>query len=135
MNKKTRELVYQMYGGHCGYCGCELKTIRDMQVDHIEPKRRELKFVTKGYTKKLVSIDNFDEEKDTMENYMSSCRACNIRKGSMTIEQFRNQLLHLQERLKTQSGSKSNYNAALQYGLIEEKENKVEFYFEKYTNN
>ena len=59
MNKKIREIVYQKYGGHCGYCGRELKTIRDMQVDHIEPKRRDLKFVTKGYTKKLVSIDKF----------------------------------------------------------------------------
>ena len=50
--------------------------------------------------------------------------------GTMTLEQFRNQLLYLQERLKTQSGSKSNYNAALQYGLIEENENKIQFYFE-----
>lgn len=131
MKKSVREQVYNKFGGHCGYCGCELKTIRDMQVDHIEPKRRDLEFKYVNGKMKLIAIDEPNEETDKFENYMPSCRACNLRKGSMSLEQFREQLLHLQERLKTQSGSKSNYNAALQYGLIEEKENKIEFYFEK----
>lgn len=132
MNSKIRDIVYRKYDGHCGYCGCELKSSREMQVDHIVPKRRDLKFVVKDGHKKVIAIDNFDPLKDTIDNYMPSCRICNLRKGSMTIEQFRNQLLQVQERLKTQSGSKSNYNIALKYNLIEEKENKIKFYFESF---
>ena len=55
-----------------------------------------------------------------MDNYMSPCIACNFRKGIMSIEQFREELFKLQERLKTQN-NKFNYNIALRYGLTEEK--------------
>ena len=37
INKKTRELVYKKYDGHCAYCGKEIE-IKDMQVDHMYPK-------------------------------------------------------------------------------------------------
>mgnify|MGYP004487825509 CR=1 FL=1 len=32
--KEERKLVYQMYDGHCAYCGCKLE-LKEMQVDHI----------------------------------------------------------------------------------------------------
>ena len=38
MKKTTREIVYQKYGGKCAYCGNEI-TLKEMQVDHILPKR------------------------------------------------------------------------------------------------
>ena len=37
ISKKTREIVYNKYNGHCAYCGCEIE-MKDMQVDHIVPK-------------------------------------------------------------------------------------------------
>ena len=33
ISKKDRKLVYEMYNGHCAYCGCELE-LKKMQVDH-----------------------------------------------------------------------------------------------------
>ena len=39
ISKKTREIVYNKYNGHCAYCGCEIE-MKDMQVDHIVPKCR-----------------------------------------------------------------------------------------------
>ncbi len=38
MTKQIREQVYQKYNGRCAYCGHEI-AIKDMQVDHIIPKR------------------------------------------------------------------------------------------------
>lgn len=132
MNKKTREIVYRKYDGHCGYCGCKLDTIKDMQVDHIEPKHRRPKLINKDGHIKVISIDKFNPNLDTIDNYMPACRNCNLRKGTMDIETFRKELLKLQERLKTQSGSRVNYKLALKYGLIEEKQNNIKFYFENY---
>lgn len=38
INKKTREAVYQKYGGRCAYCGRAI-AYKDMQVDHFRPLR------------------------------------------------------------------------------------------------
>lgn len=35
ISQKTRKAVYEKYGGHCAYCGCELD-YKDMQVDHVD---------------------------------------------------------------------------------------------------
>ena len=37
--KIDRQKVYDKCGGRCGYCGKELKSIKDMQVDHIHLKK------------------------------------------------------------------------------------------------
>lgn len=34
ISKKTREAVYQKYGGRCAYCGRPI-AYKDMQVDHL----------------------------------------------------------------------------------------------------
>ena len=70
--KEQRKLVYQMYDGHCAYCGCELE-LKDMQVDHFN------------------SVYAYDG-KDELENYMPSCRQCNFYKRACTVEQFRQNL-------------------------------------------
>ena len=51
-----RQKVYEKYNGHCAYCGKAI-AIRDMQVDHILPKRN-------GGT-------------DDIDNLNPSCRLCN----------------------------------------------------------
>lgn len=38
--KKIRQQVYDKCGGHCAYCGKEI-AYKDMQVDHVVPKRRD----------------------------------------------------------------------------------------------
>lgn len=37
ISKEIRQKVYDMYNGHCAYCGCQLE-LKDMQIDHIKPK-------------------------------------------------------------------------------------------------
>lgn len=64
---------------------------------------------------------------DELENYNPACRQCNFYKSTMGIEKFREQLTKLRERLR----KVYIYRLSLAYNLIEEKENTVQFYFEK----
>ena len=107
--KKVREQVYNKYDGHCAYCGKQL-AYKDMQVDHISP----------------VYLNG----EDNIRNYMPACRACNFYKSTMGIEDFRKQLSSLQSRLRKDF----IYRLALQYGLIEEIDKNINFYFEGSNN-
>lgn len=111
--KKIREQVYAKYNGHCAYCGCELE-YKDMQVDHIEPVY-------------WAEIGRF-EPKETIDNYMPSCRACNFYKSTFSIEQFRN---NLQEVLMRNVRRPFDYRLAVKYGLVIENVKPIKFYFEK----
>ena len=104
--KKVRQKVYEKYDGHCAYCGKKIE-YKDMQVDHIK--------------------SHYLEGSDELENYNPSCRQCNFYKGTMSIEDFRVQLTKLRERLQ----KVYIYRLSTAYGLIEEKENTIQFYFEK----
>ena len=109
VSRKIREEVYQKYNGHCAYCGCPI-SIKEMQVDHLES----------------VYAHNGENE---MDNYMPSCRQCNLYKSTFDLETFRKRLKEVMfENLR----STFQYCMALKYGFIEEKENqKIKFYFEK----
>jgi hypothetical protein len=69
--KRLRELVYQKYDGHCAYCGRKL-VMKDMQVDHI--------------------VSRYNAGTDDLDNLNPSCRMCNFRKQTYTIEQFREEI-------------------------------------------
>ena len=99
-------LIWQKYGKHCAYCGKTLK-YEDMQIDHLIP-------VYKG-------------GKDTFDNYMPVCRACNYYKSTFTLEDFREQLGLIRGRLKREF----IYNLALAYGIVQETEKPARFYFEE----
>ena len=66
ISKKTREIVYNKYNGHCAYCGCEIE-MKDMQVDHIVPKYRNNEMWHKG---KIGT--------DEISNLNPSCRMFDI---------------------------------------------------------
>lgn len=72
--KNKRIKVYNKYGGHCAYCGIELK-IEEMTVDHVFPK----------------SLLHFSGNE--FENLNPSCRQCNSVKSSYPLELFRFRLL------------------------------------------
>lgn len=113
--KNIREQVYQKYGGHCAYCGCELE-IKDMQVDHIYSVARA----------KWLSVNiNVND----IENLMPSCRSCNYYKDTCSIETFRKNLSSLMNRVR----QKFIYRLAEKYGMVEEKVWDSKFYFEKYN--
>lgn len=111
INKKTRQLVFNKYNGHCAYCGCEL-TMKTMQVDHI----------TSVY---------WHNGANEIENYNPSCRMCNFYKSTYELEDFRKRLETMTERLE----KTFIYRLAKKYGIVEEKNKTIKFYFEKGDNN
>lgn len=64
---------------------------------------------------------------DDFDNLLPSCRMCNFRKGTLTIELFRKEIENQVEGVcKTFQGRMS-----LAYGLIERVNKPIVFYFEK----
>lgn len=107
--------VWQKYNGHCAYCGCEI-TLEKMQVDHMESIYRHEKDYIAGNAEYL----------DKIENYMPACRMCNFYKMTYTLEQFRQRLQTMTERLEKQF----IYRLAKKYGIVREQEKEITFYFE-----
>lgn len=105
--KKTRLAIYAKCQGHCAYCGCELE-YKDMQVEHVVPLHI-------GGT-------------DTPENMLPSCRSCNYYKSTLGIEDFREWLGGLHNRMLRDS---VNYRTLTRFGLIAKNTAPIVFYFEK----
>ena len=113
MDKKQRLQVYNKYKGHCAYCGREI-TYKEMQVDHIQPK-----YI---FGSKLPK-----EELESISNYNPSCRMCNYRKGTLSINEFREEIRLQAERAMNTFQNKMS----MAYGLLDyHPEKKIKFYFE-----
>lgn len=108
--KIDRHAVYEKTQGHCAYCG---KTIsfKEMQVDHIKPKRRGCK----------------GGGDDSIDNLLPSCIRCNRSKTVYSIEQFRAKLKHDVDRLY----KNAQFNNALRFGLVKVIDKNVVFWFEQ----
>lgn len=115
MKKSDREKIYNKYGGRCAYCGKELE--KGWHVDHIKPIVRDLRNKSKCEF----------PEREVIENYNPSCPSCNRLKSSMSIEQFRNNIAKMVDSLNNYS---VQYQVCKRYGLVEETNCKVVFYFE-----
>lgn len=107
LSKEDREKLYNEYDGYCAYCG-EKIDIGDMQVDHIIPLK-------KG-------------GEDELWNMICSCRSCNHYKSTLTLEQFREQLKQIPQRLIRDSAT---FRIALRFGLVKIKEGSPIFCFEE----
>lgn len=120
--QKVRMVVYEKCNHRCAYCGCKLE-YKDMQVDHIEA------VYTHDYEKYRFGDGKLTEEElNSIENYMPSCRACNFYKSTSSLERFRENLsTTLYENLQ----KNFNFKLLLKYGLIKADINPVEFYFER----
>lgn len=112
--KIDRQKVFDKYGGKCAYCGCEL--VKGWHVDHIEPIVRNW---WNGTCNK--------PENECEENYNPSCASCNIQKGSNSLEAFREVIKQFIQSLNKYS---TQYKFAKKYGLIQETDIEVKFYFE-----
>ena len=115
ISKKIRETVYNKYNGHCAYCGCEIE-MKDMQVDHIQPKYR-------GYFQYALEVGS-----DDISNLNLSCRMCNYYKGMSDLEVFRNKL---KGTLMPNVQRPFIFRLAEKYGMVEVKEWDGKFYYEK----
>jgi hypothetical protein len=110
-----RKAVYEKYNGHCAYCGAPI-TQRQMQVDHIKSV----------HVCKLHGVDN--NVMNSIDNYMPSCRQCNLYKDTLTIEQFREKLI---SELPSTCQKDFKQVLAIKYGIIKIEKWDGVFYFEK----
>lgn len=106
MKKAERQQVYNKYGGCCAYCG-KVIAYKDMQADHIVPKRQ-------GGTE-----------------YNPACRRCNHYKRAHSLETFRCMLKTLHERVRQIYICK----VAEDYGIIKVEPWDGKFYFEREVTN
>lgn len=114
IKKSERKKVYDKYGGRCSYCGNEIKSISDMQVDHIVPKR--------GWYTGMT-----DNQINHVDNYNPSCRRCNHYKRANSLELFREYLVTIQNRLRNDY----LFKVAEDYGVVKVEPFDGVFYFEK----
>jgi len=117
--KIDREEIYNKCNGHCAYCGVEI-TIKQMQVDHIEPHWRTL-------TETQAQKSKIKKGSHEIENLNPSCSRCNKWKSTYSLESFRNVIETSLVRLERDT---PNFRLARDYGLLTETPKKIKFYFE-----
>lgn len=109
--KQDRINIYNKYNGCCAYCGHKID-LSNFEIDHLIPILRNYK----------------DRDVDNDENKMPSCRACNRGKKSYSLENWR---LILEGKISELNRDSGAYRAAKRFGLVNESDKKVVFYFEK----
>lgn len=121
LTKKQREALYQKYNGRCAYCGAKIE-ISEMQADHIFS-------VYHTETGRLLGYDSpTDEQLNSLDNFRPACRQCNYYKSVYDTDSFRKAIKKmLWKNLKKTFA----YRMALKYGLIEEHDIEIVFFFEK----
>ena len=113
VSKKNRKIIFEKYKGRCAYCGDSLQ--KGWHVDEIEPIVRNQDGTCKY------------PERFHIDNQVPTCPSCNINKHSMSLESFRNLIKGFMKRLNNQS---TQYKIAKRYGLVNENDIQVKFYFE-----
>ena len=107
-----RNQVHQKYGGRCAYCGEEI-TLKQMQVDHIIPKRNYSE--THGCL--IVGCQRFEEYGlNDIRNLNPACRSCNKWKSAMTLDDFRSEIAAQVDRLRRY---RNQFRLAERFGQVE----------------
>lgn len=124
LNKKQRQAVWDKSGGRCAYCGEEI-TLKQMQVDHIIPKR--------NYSEKhgcmIVGCQRFEEYGlNDIRNLNPACRPCNNWKSAMTLDDFRSEIAAQVDRLRRY---RNQFRLAERFGQVEATGKPVIFWFER----
>ena len=119
ISKEVRQIVYDKCGGHCAYCGCEI-TIKQMQVDHIQPHWHTL-------TEQQATKSGIRKGSHDIENLNPSCARCNKWKSTFNLEQFRTVVETSLDRLERDT---PNFRLARDYGLLTITKKPIIFYFE-----
>lgn len=109
-----REVVFNKFGGRCAYCGEPLAP--RWHMDHLEPVVRNTRTGQKQYP-----------ERDNIDNLVPACAPCNIQKHSNSLEVFRD---HIKQFVNSLNLYHNQYKFAKKYGLVQETNKNVIFYFE-----
>lgn len=117
LTKNQRLELKQKFGGRCAYCGCELGD--KFHADHVEP-------VYRGYATPTGMLNPHNER---LDNYFPACPPCNLFKSVLSVEQFRKEVSQQVVRARTYS---VNFRTAERFGLIQEIDKPVVFWFEIY---
>jgi len=143
MNRIARLAIYNKFERHCAYCG-EKITYEEMQVDHVIPKRNFVHSIENdknGQEAKFIKVPDFlrhlnEKDSNHSDNLFPTCRSCNNRKSTLSLESFRSEIAEQVNRLNKYSTA---YRLAKRYGLLREQIKPVVFYFETfksyYTHN
>lgn len=110
-----RASVKAICGGRCAYCGCELGD--RWHADHLEP-------VVRG---DWLGLPPSRPDNHRIDNMKPACPQCNISKGSMSLETWRQWLAG---HLASLNRHHSIYRLCKAYGLVVETGAPVRFYFE-----
>ena len=109
--------TFDKYGGKCAYCGTSL-TLKQMQVDHIYPRRRgDIK------NDKIINGENH------LSNYNPSCRSCNASKSTFSIDDWRKQI---EAKISSLRRDSSSFRMCERFQMIVVLNPNVTFYFEEY---
>ena len=109
-----REKIRNRFGGRCAYCGKYLG--ERWHADHVAP-------IYRGWADKPRHAGVDDEE-----NLFPACPRCNLRKMTLSVEDFRKEIAAQVDRLRRDSPA---FRLAEDFGLIMATGNRVQFYFEK----
>lgn len=81
-----------------------------------------------NYIYKALDLVDSIMDDDAEENKVPACSSCNIQKGSLPLESFRNKISGF---INSLNQYHTQYAVAKRYGLIEEKPKEVIFWFEQ----
>lgn len=119
LTKAERQQLAAKFGGRCAYCGEPLG--ERWHADHIEAIHRNWWNPTKkGECER--------PENDHLENMNPSCAPCNIDKHASTLDGWR---MKLSRTLTVLNNNNPTYRHAKRFGLLQETDHEIKFYFER----
>lgn len=107
LSEEERLQIYNKCNRRCAYCGCNIE-YKDMQVNHAEP----------------LWCGGADE----LNNMLPACRTCNYYKTPINVENFRNYINGIPERLTRDSVP---FAIGKRFGVVQEHNEPIVFYFER----
>lgn len=124
LTKSQRAALRQKFSGRCAYCGQKLGP--RWHADHFEPVQRRSKW-DREKGQMVATGECYSPEHDNLKNLMPACPACNIDKSVLSLEEWRGKL---QRATGVLSRNSPTYRHAVRFGLVQETNAKVIFYFE-----
>lgn len=135
LTKIQREKLRGMFDGRCAYCGIQLPE-NGWHADHVKPVHYDLQFRPQGWKDGEWTPSRYVKngrllrpENGTIKNLFPSCRACNIDKGALELEEWRG---WLQDRMvDSMRRNNANFRHAERFGRVTICTAPLVFWFER----